>query len=368
MKKIFSIASLILLICPVLRAANPASTVAGYMPVAIYGEDNRQDFFQADEISKKLASSTAALFRSKDLSDLGNGWHQIRPVTLKDRFNLAETEAFADQPSVSFCSAALVGKDMILTSAHCLRQVPCEKIKIAFDYRIESAGRYPEFLKSSEIYSCKSVISQKYDQNGADYALIRTDRKVNRTPLAINRKDDIKADTKVFVIGYPSGLPVKISNNAKVREVKTEFFITDLDTFKGNSGSPVFNEETMKIEGVLSRGGTDYMYNSYVSEEPEADPSNPNSPIFKPGTAHRVGQNEGRGEDVTKASVFQALIPQTDFEKALNEAIKQGVRFEREKQNGIRPAVYTPSDWGQTQIQPAVYYPPVNTRPEVIEI
>ncbi|MEW5950427.1 MAG: trypsin-like peptidase domain-containing protein [Elusimicrobiota bacterium] len=358
----------ILLFSANLYAENPARSIAGYMPVAIYGNDDRAEFYQTDEISKKLASSTAALFRSKDLSDLGNGFHQIRPVTLKEKFNLNENEAFSDQPAVSFCSAALVGKDLILTSAHCLSQVPCEKIKIAFDYRIESAGRYPEFLKSQDIYSCKSVVSQKYDPNGADYAIIKTDRQVNRTPLPVNRKDDIKKNTKVFVIGYPSGLPVKIANNAKVREVKTEFFITDLDTFKGNSGSPVFNNETMKIEGVLSRGGTDYMYNSYVSETPEADPRNPNSPIYRPGTAHKVGQDEGRGEDVTKSFVFQALIPQSDFEKALNEAIKQGVRFEREKQNGIRPAVYTPSDWGQTQIQPAVYYPPVNTKPEVIEI
>ncbi|GAB4034486.1 MAG: hypothetical protein Fur0012_14640 [Elusimicrobiota bacterium] len=339
-----------------------------YQPVSIYGNDDRTEFYQADEITKKLASSTAALFRSKDISDLGNGFSQIRPVTLKERFNLAEEETYADQPAVSFCSAALVGKDLILTSAHCLEQVPCEKIKIAFDYRNEQAGQYPQVLKTENIYSCKIVVSSKYDPNGADYAILKTDRQVNRTPLPVNRQDDIKKGEKVFVIGYPSGLPVKIANNAGVRDVKKDFFVTDLDTFKGNSGSPVFSEKTMKIEGVLSRGGTDYMYSSYVSQEQEADPRNPNSPVYKPGTAHRVGQDEGRGEDVTKSSIFQSLIPKTDFEKALDEAIKQGLRINRQKQNSIQPAIYVPSQWGGNQIQPAVYYPPVNTRPEPVEI
>ncbi len=338
-----------------------------YQPVSIYGNDDRSEFYLADDITKALASSTAALFRSKDISDLGNGISQIRPTTLKERFNLKEDEAYSNQPSVSFCSSALVGKDLILTSGHCLRQFPCEKIRIAFDYRVDAAGEYPQMLKNENIYSCKSIVASKYDPNGADYAIIKTDRQVNRTPLAINRTDNIAKGTKIFVIGYPSGLPVKIANNAKVREVKNDFFVTDLDTFRGNSGSPVFNNQTMKIEGVLSRGATDYVYGSYISEDLEADPSNPNSPIYKPGAAYKVGQDEGRGEDVTKSTVFQSLIPKTDFETALDEAIKQGARFEREKQNNIKPAIYIPSQWGQG-VQPAVYYPPVNTNPEPVEI
>lgn len=39
------------------------------------------------------------------------------------------------------------------------------------------------------------------------------------------------------------------------------WFSTNLDTFSGNSGGPVFNAETYEVEGVLVRGEQDYIMN-----------------------------------------------------------------------------------------------------------
>ena len=36
-------------------------------------------------------------------------------------------------------------------------------------------------------------------------------------------------------------------------------FTANLDTYGGNSGSPVFNSETHEVEGILVRGDTDFV-------------------------------------------------------------------------------------------------------------
>ncbi|PIS46815.1 MAG: hypothetical protein COT17_06580 [Elusimicrobia bacterium CG08_land_8_20_14_0_20_51_18] len=335
-------------------------------PVSVYGEDDRFEYYQADEVTRKLAESTAALFRSKDVSDEGNGLFRIRPATLGGRYNLKAGERFSGQPSASFCSGALVGKNLILTSAHCLRQVPCEKIRVAFDYFVKSEGDYPGALEGRNIYSCAGVEAQNYDRAGADYAIIRLDREVQgRFPLAVNREDDIREGVGLFVIGYPSGMPAKVSDNASVRKVEKDFFVTDLDTFRGNSGSPVFNAETMRIEGVLSRGGTDYVYSS--GDGQARDPRYPQ--IYEPGQAYVTGQNEGRGEDVTKSCVFQGSIPQGEFERALNEAERRGIRPQRQNQApAVTPAIYIPDEFGGPRVVPAIYNIPEPSAPEVVEI
>ena len=36
--------------------------------------------------------------------------------------------------------------------------------------------------------------------------------------------------------------------------------LANLDTFSGNSGSPVFNKRTKRVEGILIAGETDYTF------------------------------------------------------------------------------------------------------------
>ena len=60
-------------------------------------------------------------------------------------------------------------------------------------------------------------------------------------------------------MGHPSGLPLKYADGARVFETENDYFSTNLDTFGGNSGSPVFNADTLEVEGILVRGDTDYV-------------------------------------------------------------------------------------------------------------
>jgi len=105
------------------------------------------------------------------------------------------------------------------------------------------------------------------------------------------------------VIGHPVGLPVKVAGDAKVRDASPRYFVmTDLDTFGGNSGSAVFNAKTKLIEGILVRGGTDFV----------------RSPAGCTVSC-QVGQNEGKGEAVTKISALSSSIPAIAGNKAVPE-------------------------------------------------
>lgn len=155
----------------------------------------------------------------------------------------------------------LASSDTFITAAHCIENVSCQNFSVIFDWRIEQEGVYPSDINSANVYRCSSVV---YDgrERGYDFALIKLDREVRgRVPLAVERKE-IGKNSYVFVIGYPSGLPVKITspNTSKIRSVSSTTYVCDLDTFRGNSGSPVFDETTMKVIGIVIEGESDYIY------------------------------------------------------------------------------------------------------------
>jgi V8-like Glu-specific endopeptidase len=373
MTAVFSAA--VLLFPGFLQAERRTGYGGNIVPIAIYGSDDRVDYYEADLVYQRLANSTAALFRSRDVAlDAGRGTASIDlGRTIRDKFNLQEGERYGDQPFGSFCSSFLAGEDLVVTAAHCFREYAPDETNISykdtlfvFGYAVESAGRFPTEVPADNVFAFKELVSAGYDKGGADYAVIRLDRKVpaERFPLAVNRGAAPAAGARLFTIGYPSGMPVKIAAGASVRRVHADkgFFVTDLDTFAGNSGSPVFNADTMLIEGVLTRGGTDYIH-AESDGVTYYDPPRPGG--YAPGSAHVVGQDEGRGEDVTLIGRLKNFLPVTDFERAIDEAKRRGVPTQAPslRDSGVVPAIYNPDGQGGGFV-PAVYYPDEDDIPE----
>jgi hypothetical protein len=95
-------------------------------------------------------------------------------------------------------------------------------------------------------------------RSGEDYAIIELDREVlDREPVRLNLDSIARKDDRLLIMGHPMGLPLKVASNARVIKNGKKFFATNLDSFQGNSGSPVFNVNTGEVEGILVRGKAD---------------------------------------------------------------------------------------------------------------
>ena len=277
-----------------LRLAFLGSLCAAPLPalgVPIYGDDDRKDLYEVadDKGLVRLARSTVALFKAEKVK-LEKESAKLETEILGKTINLAATERFHDQKQGAFCSGALVGPDLVLTAGHCvLTEGDCQKTRFVFDFSIPEKGHDPARVPAKNVYQCGKLLKSTWDigrlavrlridtpgsydeafepderrghqwQGGKDWALVKLDRPVlDREPLAINKTGKIGKGTRVFVIGHPLGLPTKIAGNGTVRVSPFEdFFVSDLDIFSGNSGSPVFNAETKLIEGVMSRAFDD---------------------------------------------------------------------------------------------------------------
>ncbi len=264
----------------------------------IYGNDDRKDLYEVtNPLYRKLADSTVVLVKKADVQQSSTGTMTIRAQTFQRTLNVCSSERFADQPSGGFCSGSLIAKNIILTAGHCVTSMSgCQGVNFVFGYAVNAKSQYPKNVPQSDVVGCKNIIYREQNGNGADFALIELDRAItNHAPLklATSRKNsDIPKGTKLVMIGHPAGLPTKVEDGGKVRDSsKTGFFVANTDSYGGNSGSAVFNQATGEIEGVLVRGETDYVARNgcYVSNV--------------------VGENEGRGEDITKVSSVIAHLP-----------------------------------------------------------
>lgn len=262
----------------------------------IYGVDNRVDHYEV--LSRKhlnLAGSTAAMIDKYDL-EKGNTYTEIFGETLEDRMNLCAGEKFAHQLSASICTGFLVAEDLLITAGHCMEdQSMCDDYAWVFDYAIKSESEDVQTksmkVKNSSVYTCKEILSQK-KEGVLDFALIRLDRKVtNRSPLKL-KKDENMIGTSLVVIGHPSGLPSKIAGGAIISQIFSEYFTAPLDTFGGNSGSPVFNDATGEVEGMLIMGQKDYIENK------KKDCTHVN----------QLSQLSSDSETVVKSSVFYKIF------------------------------------------------------------
>lgn len=288
------------------RMANTVLTLAIMLPMlaapsfaggkAIYGEDDRIDLYDASPEEARLADSVVSFWKYNQYT-AGPEGISLKTVEFADEFSLCPGERFREQQEGAFCSGFLVGEDLVLTAGHCIIDQECEGTNMVFGFAVrEAGGKAPAAIGNNDVYSCKEIVSRTAPaglEPGLDYALVRLDRPVvGHKPLAVNRRQNIKEGAKVTVIGHPLGLPLKIGTGS-VRDASPDiYFLTDLDTFVINSGSPVFNTATGLVEGILVRGDKDF----------RRTPDGCSTVVVFP-------QDGGAGEGVTRISAIGSLIP-----------------------------------------------------------
>lgn len=258
----------------------------------IYGDDNRVEFFQVTRADlREVADSTAALIRNSNLKEKSNGTTTVKAETFQKFAGLCSTERFASEPSGAFCSAFLVADNMVATAGHCVEASRCSQISFVFSYRMSAQSEAPVEVNSSEVYRCQEVLER--EQTGAqDYALVRLDRPVRGHRVLTLAKTPPSVGDGLITVGHPSGIPTKVTDQGVVRHVKPEFFTANLDTYGGNSGSAVFNHETLEVVGILVRGESDFVWDS----------------VNKCSVSNRCSLEGCRGEDVTQISYISEAL------------------------------------------------------------
>lgn len=265
---------------------------------AIYGSF---DIRNIEEIQmyhvKKQASSVALMVAKHALrEEVKDSLYSIRSNKLTSKFPLCEDDIKKDELSLGSCSAFLVDNNKVLTAGHCLLHADWDCTQKAFvfdvkkDFFTQTSAQY--FVKS-QVYSCKKILKHVNDpETGIDYSLIEVDRDVvKRVPLKLSQ-NDLGVNDLLYMIGHPIGTASKYSFGAYVREDKENFYVANMDSFVGNSGSAVFSLEDQSLIGLLARGEEDFIW----------DKENQCNKLV------RCEDDACRGEDIIKSSVILSEI------------------------------------------------------------
>lgn len=241
-----------------------------YRQKTIYGADRRRDFYEIQDPKELTVANSVVAFVPAGKFQESQSSIKLIGKSLGEEEKLCSGEHYFEQPAfVAYCTGFVVGPDLIATAGHCVPSASdMNTTRIVFGYRVTRNGdKYNTTteIPKSEVYVPVEVVSRKQDDNGPDYAVLRVDRKItDHIPLPLHLDGTVGVGDELYVVGHPTGLPMKLADRGFVRSVSSQgYFVSNLDTFGGNSGSPVLKAGTVTVEGILVRGDTDYVPKDY---------------------------------------------------------------------------------------------------------
>ena len=247
-------------------AEAPSWEVEATDQAVVYGDDNRLDVYEhPDPIWAQAALDQTVAIMDEwalilgDPDDIGI-WAEF----LQQAAGLCMDQIWLDQLSAADCSGTLIDTDLVLTAGHCVSgSTVFTSMRFVFNYAMADADTL-NTITSDDVYSCVEILVQEETME-MDYAIVRLDRPVvGRSPAVVDASPLALAEgTGLVVMGCPTGLPIKIADDGYVRDgrpASLDYFVSNLDTFGGNSGSGVYRADSRALVGILVRGDVDYLY------------------------------------------------------------------------------------------------------------
>jgi hypothetical protein len=268
-------------------------------PKAIYGDDNRLDWFESPGRTKDYwARATVALLPMGAIAET-DGKVKIYGSTYEESVGLCPGHRFAKQPTAAYCSGFLVSDEIIVTAGHCIRDVSdCQRTQFIFDFAKTVIDQEDFYVPSTSVYGCQEIIARETGAN--DFALVRLNRKVtDRVPLNVRRSGSLSIGEQVMLIGHPMGMPSKISDGGIVQSVGQKI-LASVDAFAANSGSVILNSKSGLAEGILVAGEVDFQYKNGCKIE-------------------AVCGNNCSGEVITPISKLLNYIPNINYQNPICE-------------------------------------------------
>jgi V8-like Glu-specific endopeptidase len=260
--------------------------------VVLGSTDDRVDAYKlTDPNLSPFIGSTASMWLANQISDQGNGTTTISNYYYTSALGqpLCAGTKFYNQPVGAglACTAFFIAPDMVATADHCLTHWgwSWSDWRLIVDFANASGpNSWSNIVPNKKIYRPTAVVAENAND---DWAVMQVTPPLENWrptyPLsaagAPTTYQFSTISSSVAALGYGNGLPLKYSANASAWTFGDTYFLSDLDIFQGNSGSPVFDTATSMTLGIVTADyDDDYVYDSTNHCNREASYPNDRSP------------------------------------------------------------------------------------------
>lgn len=236
--------------------------------------DDRLDPFTAPALPAAMqqhAARTCYLIGAAAIASRRAGRVRLHHGRYGTANSLCADEPFHEQPVVIERHGAvpgdfgytgyLVGPDTVLTCWHGWEYFSGRAQVAIFGYSLGADGADGTELPVSQLRSVAAYPAAKPPpavERGScsgDWVTLRLEHPVTRLGhLAPPRLEAPRPGRAVYTLGHPLGLPLKLATGGVVLSASNGAFRTSLDTFAGNSGSPIFDADSHALVGLVIEG------------------------------------------------------------------------------------------------------------------
>jgi hypothetical protein len=167
-------------------------------------------------------------------------------------------------PCLAFGTAIPITRNIVLTAGHCLKKTGLKDFYLVLGYADTAPGLNHFDFDTSNIYRGIQIIDLADDstQPNNDYCFILLNKNLPVLGVLINRQNRTGVIEKdYYMVGYPLGIPEKISlGHLLSHDAGKDAYLLYIDSFGGNSGSPVFESKTDSLVGMLNHGENDFLF------------------------------------------------------------------------------------------------------------
>lgn len=258
-------------------AASLGHDAPAAVPVAWFGPaDDRRDPWSTPGLAPALlhhAARTCYLVGGGAIARRRARRVQLHHVPYGDYHGLCRDDPFWCQPAVIERSGGavtgfgytgyLLDAHTVLTCWHGWEHFGARALVAVFGHHATSDCESPRELPAAQVLPVAARPARVPASGGAggsadDWVLLRLEHPVTHLgALEPPRLDAPRAGHAVYTLGHPLGLPLKLADRASVLATEELLFRSDLDTFTGNSGSPVFDAQTHALVGLVIEGQKD---------------------------------------------------------------------------------------------------------------